>query len=47
MSHWQKIKLKHKEGQRKQEIEEHIGIKKVVHKESTIEKPKKSKKKSK
>ena len=31
----------------RKEIEEHFGIKKVVHKESTIEKPKKSKKKSK
>jgi len=27
MSHWQKVKLSHKEGKRKQEIENHFGIK--------------------
>jgi len=27
MSHWQKIKIKHKVGQRKKEIENHLGIK--------------------
>ena len=26
LSHWQKVKLKHKTGKRKQELEEHFGI---------------------
>ena len=29
MSHWQKVKLSHKEGKRKQEIEKHFGIKNI------------------
>jgi len=27
MSHWQSVKLRHKEGKRKQELEEHFGLK--------------------
>jgi len=30
MSHWQKTKLKHKEGTKKKEIENHFGIKTLV-----------------
>ena len=30
MSHWQKVKLSHKEGKRKQELEKHFGIKSMV-----------------
>ena len=41
MSHWQKTKLKHKEGQIKKEIESHFGIKtKTVSSEYLEIKPK-------
>jgi len=50
MSHWQKVKTHNKVGDRKQEIEEHFGIKqarvsKVI--ESTVPLKSKPKKKSK
>jgi len=45
MSHWQKVKLAHKEGTKKQEIQEYFGIKTIQHivqrKSKPAEKPKK------
>ena len=48
MSHWQKTKLKHKEGQKKKEIEKRFGIKTmrpVVQRESMLTEIKKEIKK--
>lgn len=58
LSHWQKTKLKHAEGKRKQELEEHFGLsknrkqeteklKKKVKQLDSLEKKEKPKKKSK
>jgi len=36
MSHWQKVKLSHKQGKRKQELQEHFGIKSKKVKETNF-----------
>lgn len=47
MSHWQKVKIHNKAGDRKQEIEEHFGIKQSISKVIESKVALKSKKKSK
>ena len=46
MSHWQKVKLAHKQGKKKQAIEEYFGIKtaKPIVQRKPADKPKKKSK---